>query len=679
MSVRKTVDIEVTLENGDKVIRQFEDLGNGVLKLADSSDKLEASFEEVYNGMQPLTTRMGEAEDRLYELALAGDTTSKEYQELLTKVGEYRKVQIQTDLAVDQAAQTFSQKLGTALGGATSGFAVVQGTMALVGSESEALEKTLLKVQAALAIQQGVQGVVDYSKSVGLATKATKLWNLALKANPIGLVITAVVGLIAAVGALSAAFNSSAKAREEEYQAQLKQIDATKQQITDRQNQLKLEDRYAENRIKELELDKDLAKSKEEIAAIDAKIAAERIAGFERERKAVRANQEKAIQDALAQEKRLQKQFEDERDKTFYRSQERVDQAQAIFIESQKITNKLRKQLEEDNFQSIVEINTREAQFEQEERNKSIEAEKEANQTKLDNYRDYLQSRLAAQRYIEDLQFAIMEEGVEKEVAISNAKFNRMIEDALKNEKFTEEEKAKIKDLLLVQQFEKEDALRQADRDKRIDETFGELERLDLVEGQKTDIVLKGVEARDSIYKQVADKQKARTDKEKADALALEQAKIQFANQSLSAIANLVNSFAGESEKAQKRAFNITKGINIAQAVINTAGAISAAINPAVGGLGIPAGLPGAVLAAATGAAQIATIAKTEFQGGGGADVQSPTDSVEAQAPSFNVVGDSGINQLASLKSEPVKAFVVSGEVTTSQALDRNRVENATL
>ena len=53
MSVKKTIDIEVTLENGDKVIKQFEDLGNGVLKLADSNEKLDASFEEVYNGMQP--------------------------------------------------------------------------------------------------------------------------------------------------------------------------------------------------------------------------------------------------------------------------------------------------------------------------------------------------------------------------------------------------------------------------------------------------------------------------------------------------------------------------------------------------------------------------------------------------------------------------------------------------
>ena len=30
MSTRKTIDLEVTLENGDKVIRQFVDLGNGV-------------------------------------------------------------------------------------------------------------------------------------------------------------------------------------------------------------------------------------------------------------------------------------------------------------------------------------------------------------------------------------------------------------------------------------------------------------------------------------------------------------------------------------------------------------------------------------------------------------------------------------------------------------------------
>ena len=52
---------------------------------------------------------------------------------------------------------------------------------------------------------------------------------------------------------------------------------------------------------------------------------------------------------------------------------------------------------------------------------------------------------------------------------------------------------------------------------------------------------------------------------------------------------------------------------------------------------------------------------------------------MQMQAPSFNVVGNSGINQLAQLQQTPVQAYVVSGNVTTAQSLDRNRIENATL
>ena len=60
-------------------------------------------------------------------------------------------------------------------------------------------------------------------------------------------------------------------------------------------------------------------------------------------------------------------------------------------------------------------------------------------------------------------------------------------------------------------------------------------------------------------------------------------------------------------------------------------------------------------------------------------DQESAPDLGGGAAPQFNVVGDSGINQIAQLQQQPVQAFVVSGEVTTSQALDRNRVQNATL
>ena len=170
----------------------------------------------------------------------------------------------------------------------------------------------------------------------------------------------------------------------------------------------------------------------------------------------------------------------------------------------------------------------------------------------------------------------------------------------------------------------------------------------------------------------------------------LQQSKVQMSLDALGAISQLVTSFAGESEEAQKRAFNINKAINIAQAIINTAGAISAAINPAVGGLGIPAGLPGAVIAGVTGAAQVAAIAKTRFEStGGGTPPPSPTGlgggsgtGIGSQAPAFNVVGQSGFNQVAQAlgqqNSTPIKAFVVSGDVTTAQALENNIIDTAT-
>ena len=69
-----------------------------------------------------------------------------------------------------------------------------------------------------------------------------------------------------------------------------------------------------------------------------------------------------------------------------------------------------------------------------------------------------------------------------------------------------------------------------------------------------------------------------------------------------------------------------------------------------------------------------------------GASIQEPSTGGGSvpnigggSAPNFNVVGDSGVNQLATLQQQPTQAYVVSGEVTTAQALDRNRVQNATL
>lgn len=157
--------------------------------------------------------------------------------------------------------------------------------------------------------------------------------------------------------------------------------------------------------------------------------------------------------------------------------------------------------------------------------------------------------------------------------------------------------------------------------------------------------------------------------------------KIQMAMNGLSIINDLFQMNAGKSEKDARRAFKAQKAFNLASALTNTYLAVTAALANKKeifpGQRFIEAGLAGAA-----GAVQVAKIAKTQFTSsatsadtGGGGGATAPTMS----APQFNVVGQSGVNQLASLNQQPIQAYVVSGQVTSQQSLDRNRLANATL
>jgi hypothetical protein len=109
---------------------------------------------------------------------------------------------------------------------------------------------------------------------------------------------------------------------------------------------------------------------------------------------------------------------------------------------------------------------------------------------------------------------------------------------------------------------------------------------------------------------------------------------------------------------------------------IATAGASVAAAEALILRNNIGAGLSIAAIAAATGKGLSALKAGGSASGGGNLN-EGGGGSV--MSPNFNVVGNSGLNQLGQLQQKPTKAYVVSGDMTTAQALDRNRIENATL
>jgi hypothetical protein len=92
-----------------------------------------------------------------------------------------------------------------------------------------------------------------------------------------------------------------------------------------------------------------------------------------------------------------------------------------------------------------------------------------------------------------------------------------------------------------------------------------------------------------------------------------------------------------------------------------------------------------AILTGATGLLQVKKIlaVKTPKGGGGGSAPSLSGAGGGGGAPQFNVVGQGGANQIAesmaNRESQPIKAYVVGQDVTTSQSLNRSIVNNATL
>ena len=125
------------------------------------------------------------------------------------------------------------------------------------------------------------------------------------------------------------------------------------------------------------------------------------------------------------------------------------------------------------------------------------------------------------------------------------------------------------------------------------------------------------------------------------------------------------------------------KGIAVVSAIRDTYAGANKAL--AQGGI---FGIIQAVAIIAAGLANVKNITATEdpptpsFASGGGvggSGVSIPTP----QAPAFNIVGSDPQNQLAQTLAEttgqPVKAFVVAGDVSTAQSLDRNIIQESAL
>ena len=261
-----------------------------------------------------------------------------------------------------------------------------------------------------------------------------------------------------------------------------------------------------------------------------------------------------------------------------------------------------------------------------------------------------LNEEIAAQKVIDDLASAkILKAEEDEKTRLQSIKD---IQDEF--EQSVEEERAVKEEEKAILQKEKE---------------LQELEDLNATEEQKAAIIAywdgKILEGKETDAEEQKKLEKAVVD-----------AKLDIAKQSMA----LIGEIAGKGSK-------IGKAMAIGQATISGYEGVQNAFTTA-NESPITAGFPAypfiqAGLAGAFAAVNIQKIASANPSGSSGTAGLKSVASAGAQAPSFNIVGQSGSNQIASALGEqqqtPIQAYVVSQDVTTAQSLENGIIQGATL
>jgi len=541
--------------------------------------------------------------------------------------------------------------LSGSLTGVAGGFSVVTGAMGAFGAQSEDVEKALLKVQSAMALASGAQAVgesIDSFKQLGAVVKSTfSAMTTASKAflvGGIGLIIAA-VGLI--IANYDDWFGASKKVAEQ-------QKVISEQAKEQRQN---------------------IAKESGEFATLISRLKTTNEGSKERA---------DLIKKINGQYGTTLKNIKDET-----KFQESLNKELASYLEYQKAKYQLQKNEEFiiKNLEKQDELRAKIAKAEKDKDKAIKDGAGKQKRTLEEGITTYVNLNEAADKALEKANETISEsnkalEAAEKRFTAYGSAANTAAKnvDKLTNSgtKYVEQTKDKVDKV-----------------EKNNDKEFESYDKLEYKKAQllkHSELTLQGhVNETVRIQQEAAEYELLILQGKATKAAQIDEAahskKVELAKAGLSAIAQITELFGKKSEKAAKQAFKIQKAANIASALVTTYQSATAAYASQFTPLPDPSspvrGAIAAGIAIASGLANVAKIGQQKFEGGaisgGGGGGNNAGGGGSVVSPNFNVVGNSGINQLAQLQQTPTKAYVVSGDMSTAQSLDRNRIENATL
>jgi hypothetical protein len=184
--------------------------------------RVKSETEDANKDFKSLQHELKEIQKAMNLLSQAGKEGSKDFELLSQRAGELKDQIGDTKARINAlASDTFKLDAMTgAVEGLASGFAVVEGATALFGSENEDLQKTLVRVQGAMALLQGAQSIQNLLQKesavyIGVTTLAQKTYNAVVgdsvgvtKAFRIALATTGVGVLVGVIGYLASNWES---------------------------------------------------------------------------------------------------------------------------------------------------------------------------------------------------------------------------------------------------------------------------------------------------------------------------------------------------------------------------------------------------------------------------------------------------------------------------------------
>lgn len=533
----------------------------------------------------------------------------------------------------DTKFKAFSQTLSSVAGG----FAAVQGALGLLGAEGEDVQKTLAKVQSALALSQGLEQLGDlgdaFKNVKTVAIDAFKGIKAAIGSSGIGLLVLALGAIVAYWDEIKAAVSGVSV-------EQKKLTEETNKNVKAQQEKLSAID--SQDNILKLQ-----GKSEKEILGIKIKQTDEVI---------------KATEQQLAQQKVVVKaQLEAEkRNKEILQGIVRFLFAplSLILTTVDQVGKALGKdfKLEEKFSGGIAGL-----VFD------PVEAEKKGKESiaAIDKSLAELKNKRAGyQLSIKAIDNAAANEAAEAQsTRIENelAKEKKLTDDLLA-EYDKRRKDAKNAKILTQKELNALDAQEAEERRKKEQEIINSLAKITNYTYQ-------------SILKDQKLKEEARLAELQADQ-ALQDAKFQAAAAGL----NLLASLAGENEKIANAIFVIDKALAIAKIVVDTQREISAyganptwSLLPDGGALIKAKYILGAKIRAGAGIAAIAATTIAKFKGGGsaggvGGGASAPSVSAGAPLqppqPQTTTLSNQTINAIG---NQAVRAYVVENDVTSNQ------------